>query len=88
MIIFYGKIYMKEGGIMRTKTRGKMVRKLYSRKTKVELISKRRCMMVEKQAEPLTCMNDIKSLIQQSMKEKGINSKQARKSLGIKRYEK
>lgn len=44
--------------------------------------------MVEKQAEPLTCMNDIKSLIQQSMKEKGINSKQARKSLGIKRYEK
>jgi len=35
----------------------------------------------------MTCLNDIKVIIQQSMKEKGITPEQARKSLGIKRYE-
>lgn len=50
--------------------------------------SKVRWGRMQKQIEPLTCVNDIKNLIQQSMKEKGINAKQARKSLGIKRYEK
>lgn len=45
-------------------------------------------MGVTKREEPLTCMSNIKNLIQQSMKEKGITPEQARKSLGIKRYEK
>ena len=37
--------------------------------------------------ENLAFMDDIKNVIRQSMKEKGISSKEARKTLGIKRYE-
>jgi hypothetical protein len=37
--------------------------------------------------KPMTCVNNMKEIIQQSMKEKGITPEQARKSLGIKRYE-
>lgn len=84
---------MREGELLKTgsKAKGRIrVKKtnLYSSKLKVKLINKKgRCMGLSKK-ESLTCINDIKSLIQQSMKEKGITSKQARKSLGIKRYEK
>lgn len=42
---------------------------------------------MEEDLRELTCLRKIKELIQQSMKEKGITPKQARKSLGIKRYE-
>jgi hypothetical protein len=38
--------------------------------------------------KPMTCINNMKELVQQSMKDKGISPEQARKSLGIKRYEK
>lgn len=35
----------------------------------------------------LSCLTDIKRMIQESMKEKGLTPKEARKSLGVKRYE-
>lgn len=37
--------------------------------------------------KPMTCINTMRDLIQSSMKEKGITPEQARKSIGIKRYE-
>lgn len=41
----------------------------------------------ETDPEKLTFMSDIKNIIQQSMKEKGVSAKEARKTLGDKRYE-
>lgn len=38
--------------------------------------------------EKLTFMNDIKAIIRKTMKEKKITPTEARKSLGMKRYEK
>ena len=38
--------------------------------------------------KPMTCINTMRDIIQSSMKEKGITPEQARKSIGIKRYEK
>lgn len=35
----------------------------------------------------LTCLSDIKRMIQDSMKMNGITAKEARKAFGIKRYE-
>lgn len=43
---------------------------------------------VEQHEKPMNCLRNIRELIQQSMKEQGITPEQARKSLGIKRYEK
>lgn len=37
--------------------------------------------------ERINCMSNIRKIIQDSMKEQGITSKEARKALGIKRYE-
>jgi hypothetical protein len=38
--------------------------------------------------EKLSFMDDIKSIIRKNMKKKGISPAEARKSLGIKKYEK
>ena len=63
----------------------KMVRKV----RKKNCHKKVRCttLMKYEYKKQMTCLNDIKVIIQQSMKEKGITPEQARKSLGIKRYE-
>jgi hypothetical protein len=36
----------------------------------------------------MQCLMEIKRIIQESMKEKGLTAEEARRSLGIKRYEK
>ena len=71
---------MKEGAVLlRTRTPKKNIRR-----------KKVRCKSLVKYEykKPMTCLNDIKIIVQQSMKEKGITREQARKSIGIKRYEK
>jgi len=71
---------MKEGAVLlRTRTPKKNIRH-----------KKVRCKSLVKYEykKPMTCINTMRDIIQSSMKEKGITPEQARKSIGIKRYEK
>ncbi|ADG81780.1 hypothetical protein Tfer_0988 [Thermincola ferriacetica] len=45
-------------------------------------------LLKEKEPNKLFAMANMRQLIQNSMKQKGLTSNEARKSLGIKRYEK
>lgn len=45
-------------------------------------------LLKEKEPSKLFAMANMRQLIQNSMKQKGLTSNEARKSLGIKRYEK
>jgi len=63
----------------------KMVRKVRKKNCR----TKARCVIVKYEyKKPMTCINTMRDIIQSSMKEKGITPEQARKSIGIKRYEK
>jgi hypothetical protein len=43
--------------------------------------------VVEKETDKLHFMDDIKKIIRDTMNEKGLSPKEARKSLGVKKYE-